>query len=106
MTCPNCKCYVINSWKRCEYCGTFLDTGKTTTVNISDYYNARQNNTRTKQYNDYSGYLNYNQNINYSQDDSSNYEEYYEYHPSNNVVCALLLAIIVLVLFILLLVII
>ena len=95
MTCPNCKCYVINSWKRCEYCGTFLDTGKTTTVNISDYYNARQNNTRTKQYNDYSGYLNYNQNINYSQDDSSNY-----------VVCALLLAIIVLVLFILLFVII
>lgn len=48
MTCPNCKCYVLNSWKRCEYCGAFLDTGKTKTVSISAYYNENQNLNRKR----------------------------------------------------------
>lgn len=108
MICPNCKCYVLNSWKRCEYCGTFLDTGKTTTVSVSDYYKQNHNNQKSQYSHNNSGRNNYgnnnNRNSTYEQDLPS--DEYYGYQPSSNTICAILLAIVILILFILVFVII
>ena len=113
MTCPNCKCYVLNSWKRCEYCGAFLDTGKTKTVSISAYYNENQNLNRKRLQQQQNYYNRNTQNndaqyiyrsadrYNHYSDENFISDESYEYQPSSNTVCAILLTIIVLVLFIL-----
>lgn len=112
MTCPNCKCYVLNSWKRCEYCGAFLDTGKTKTVSISAYYNENQNlNRKRLQQQNYYNRNTQNNDAQYIYRSADRYNHYsdenfisdesYEYQPSSNTVCAILLTIIVLVLFIL-----
>ncbi len=37
MTCPNCKCFVPNTLDKCQYCGCYLDTGRTVTVSICDH---------------------------------------------------------------------